>query len=143
MKKQEFANYYSKALTRIVAKRIFRRYVKEEKRRLKAEPEDEFDHKFRMYNVELISAGFDWCNIKLDIAVTFKTATGIGARGPKGWETGLLWDQMIWPRRLARISVLCRTPYVTEYWLPFALAASPVLAAAIPHLYRLISLWKT
>jgi hypothetical protein len=142
-KKQEYGNYYSKALTHIVAKKIFRRYVVEEKRRLKAEPTDEFDHRFQMSNVELISCGFDWCNIKLDIAVTFKTAKGgKGAGGPKDWKTGLLWDEIIWPRRLARISVLCKTPYVTEYWLPFVVAASPVLAAAISYLDTLRSLWK-
>jgi hypothetical protein len=42
---------------------------------------EEFDHKFRLKSFAGLNAGYDWCNVKLDIAVTFRIPTAIGGGG--------------------------------------------------------------
>lgn len=125
-KNSQFSKYYWDEMERLVGKKLFRRYVKTEKRRIKENPQGEFGHTFRLKKAKIMYLGPQYCEASLDISMAFRTATGIGSGGPNDLRVVLNGWAAFFPKLFAKMYVFLLTPYGTEYCLPYIVAVIPL-----------------
>ncbi len=123
---KEFMTFYFPNMARAVGKKLVKRYIKEEVENVRKRGDDEFDHDFLLRRVRVVSfLNEDW-DVRLDISVAFKTATGVGARGPRDLHKWLSGQELLIPNISAWSQVIFLTPYALEYWMPYIVVTIPV-----------------
>lgn len=126
-RREEFLKYYSPAMDWRLGKKEFRRYRKEEKKRLKEDPQGESGHHFLLRKAKAMQLYRGCWEVTVDISVAYRIAGGMAGGGPADRKAFFTGRELFFLDFLARMYVFFLTPYGLEYWSPYVVAAIPVV----------------